>query len=99
MSRALLALENFLALSEAMAKAADEQAWDALARLGDERSVLGKDLPDDLTKAIPLAEFEPVRSILERCRQLDAHTRALIDERQKDLRVLLREPAAPPTLT
>ena len=92
MSRVLLALESFLALSESMATAANAQEWEDLARIGSERSALSDLLPVDLAAKLPPSEFAQGRMILERCQQLDAQTRSLVEERQKALRILLREP-------
>lgn len=47
MSRALLDLERFQSLSEAMASAAEAQEWDELARTELERSTLLATLPKD----------------------------------------------------
>lgn len=93
MSRALLALERFLALSEAIAEAAKAQQWEDLARLSDERGACIETLPANLAVSLPAAEQAQGRMILEQCQLLDADTRSLVEERQKSLRILLREPA------
>lgn len=92
MSQALLALENFLRLSEAMASAAEEQEWEVLVRVGEERITLLDKLPADFSTQLPPAEQFQVRSIIERCQHLDAQVRSLVEERQDAVRVLLREP-------
>ena len=92
MSQALLALEDFLALSEAMAKAAETQEWEDLARLGEKRNLLSDQLPTSLAASLLLPELARGRTIIERCQQLDAQTRSLANEQQKALRILLREP-------
>ena len=92
MSRSLLALESFLALSEALFVAADAQEWEDLARIVSERSALSDLLPADLAAKLPTSELAQGRAIIERCQQLDIQTRSLVEERQKALRILLREP-------
>ncbi len=92
MSQALLALERFLALSEAMASAAEAQEWEDLVRLGEERGALALNLPTDLSAQLPPAGQAHGRTIIERCQQLDAQTQSLVEDRQKALRILLREP-------
>ena len=92
MSRALLALEKFLALAEAMASAAEAQEWESLARFGKQRDLLSDQLPSDLGAQLPPTEQLRARTIIERCQHLDAQIRILVEERQKALRVLLREP-------
>ena len=92
MSQSLLALESFLALSEAMAGAAEAQEWEDLARIGGERATLLAQLPADLDVQLPPAEQAQARLIIERCQQLDERTCQLVEERQKALRILLREP-------
>ena len=94
MSRVLLVLERFQALSEAMADAARAQQWNDLARLSDERDACTKTLPANLAISLPASEQALGRKIIEQCQQLDAQTGALIAERQKSLRILLREPAS-----
>lgn len=92
MSLVLLALENFQSLTEAMASAAEAQDWEQLARIGEERTALSDTLPLDLAAKLPPSELALGRVILRRCQHLDAQTRSLVEERQKALRVLLREP-------
>jgi hypothetical protein len=92
MSQSLLALESFLALSEAMAGAAEAQEWEELVRVGEERGTLLAHLPADLDVQLPAAEQAQARLIIERCQQLDERTCLLVEERQKALRILLREP-------
>jgi len=92
MSRALVALEAFLILSEAMAKAAETQEWDDIARLGEERNLLSDQFPTALFASLLPPEQARGRMIIERSQQLDTQTRSLVDERQKALRILLREP-------
>ena len=93
MSRALLVLERFQTLSEAMTEAAKAHEWDDLARLSDERRACSETLPANLAASLPAAEQAQGRKIIERCQQLDAQVRLLVEERQKALRILLREPA------
>ena len=92
MSRALLDLERFQSLSEAMACAAEAQEWAELARTELERSTLLATLPNDLAAKLPTAEHAQCRAILDRCQLLNQQTQKLVDERQKALRILLREP-------
>lgn len=92
MSRALLVLENFLALSEAMAKAAMAQEWDSLVQVGEQRGTLLDTLPADLSSQLPPAEQIQARSIIERCQHLDSQIRLLVEERQNAVRVLLHDP-------
>lgn len=93
MSQTLLALESFLALSEAMLGAARAQEWDNLGQFGEQRGQLADKFSPDLAARLPHAEQARGRAIIERCLQLDAQTYALVDERQTALRILLREPA------
>lgn len=90
MSRGLLALGNYEALSTAMLAAAEADEWDELVRVGDERSALFATLPADLAGRLPSSERAAARTLIERCQSLDAQIRALTEERQKALRVLLR---------
>ena len=90
MSRALLALESFLALSEAMAKAAEDQEWEDLVRVGEERGTLLDSLPENFAVHLPPPEQTHARSMIERCQQLDAQTCALVEERKKSIGTLLR---------
>lgn len=92
MSRTLRALENFLALSEVMAGAAKAQEWEDLVRVGEERGTLLAQLPPDLDVQLPPAEQAQARMIIERCQQLDEQTCRFVEERQKAIRILLREP-------
>jgi hypothetical protein len=92
MSAALHALENFLALTEAMAGAAEAQEWEELARLGTERDALAKGLIANPAAGWPVAEQASARALIERCQQLDSRILSLAEERQKALRVLLRVP-------
>lgn len=92
MSRTLLALESFLALSEAMACAAEEQEWETLVRLGEERGKLVNGLPAELGSTLPPEVQAHARSIIERCQQLDAQTCSCVEARRKAIAVLLQEP-------
>jgi len=94
MSRALTALERFLSLTEEISRAAEAQEWDDLARLGEERGLVLADLPADLEAHLSSTEYQRARTIMERCKQLDDDTCARVEDRQKLLRVLLREPQA-----
>ena len=91
MSRLLLALEKFLTLSEAMAAAAEDQEWDDFAQICVARNAHSDDLPTDLGTQLAPAEQARGLTIIERCQQLDAKTKTLVEDRQKSLRVLLRE--------
>lgn len=90
MSRYLVVLESFLALSETMAKAAEDQEWDELVRVGEERGTLVDNLPADFAAHLPLTEQTHARSMIERCQQLDTQTCAHVEERKKSLDTLLR---------
>ncbi len=92
MSRALLALESFLAFSEAMACAAEEQEWETLVRLGEERGKLFDGLPVDLGATLPPEVQAHARSIIDRCQLLDAQTCSCVEARRKAIGVLLQEP-------
>ena len=96
MSRAFSALGSFLALSEAMVSAAEAQEWEEFIRLSEERAALSSQLPDDLSKSMTAAEQGQGRTIIERCLQLDAQTRTLVEERKHALSILLREPLPTP---
>ncbi len=93
MSLLFAELERLLALSEAMAGAAEAQDWETLARLGEERAVLGDALPQDLSHHLLPRERSAARTIIERYQALELRTRSLVEERQASLRILLREPA------
>lgn len=92
MSALLSALERLLALSEAMAAAAEAQEWERLVGLGEEHSACAAALPADLSAQLPAAEKAAARTIIERNQGLDQRTHRLVEERQQALRVLLREP-------
>ena len=92
MSAALHALENFVALTEAMAGAAEAQEWEDLVRIGAERDTIAKDLFANRAAGWPAGEQAAARALLERCQQLDIQILTLTEERQKALRVLLRVP-------
>ena len=87
-------LERLLALSEAMLAAGEAGEWERLAALGEERKAIVDSLPADLNGTLFGPEKVRARTIIERHQVLDAKTRALIEERQQALRVLLREPIA-----
>ena len=91
MSQVLIELERFLELSEAMASAAEEQEWESLVSIGEDRGQLLLRLPADFALTLPPVEHASARVIMERCQKLDDKTCSLMGERQKDLRVLLRE--------
>ena len=91
MSLALTKLESLLTLSEAMHSSATDQDWDALAQIGEQQNALREQLPGDLGVRLSPLEQARGRAILERCQQLDGQIRTLVEERQKALRVLLRE--------
>ena len=92
MSLALTKLESLLNLSEAMLCSATDQDWDALTQFGEQQDALREQLPSDLSVRLSPLERARGRTILERCLQLDEQVRTLVAERQKALRVLLREP-------
>lgn len=92
MSQALLALESFLSLTETISRAVEAQEWDDLERLGEERAQVLATLPDDLEAHLSPTEYPRAQTIMTRCQQLDDETCARVNERQKLLRVLLREP-------
>ena len=92
MSKALLDLKKLLSLTEAMARAAEDQDWEELTRIGNERSLLTTTLPANLSAKLTSSEHVQGREILERCQSLDNQTYAQIGERQHALRILLREP-------
>ena len=92
MSALLSALERLLALSEAMAAAAEAQEWERLFGLGEEHSACAAALPAALAAQLPDSEKAAARTIIERNQGLDQRTHQLVEERQQALRVLLREP-------
>ena len=92
MSLMLLTLESFQSLTEAMASAAEAQEWEDISRIGAERTALSVTLPFNLAAKLPPSELALGRMILKRCQHLDAQTQSIVEERQKALRVLLREP-------
>jgi len=94
MSRALLTLESFLAISETMARAAEAQEWDELLRLNKERDALSPHLPSDISASLSAGEQNQGRTIIERCLQLDAQTQTLMAEQRYALGILLREPSS-----
>ena len=93
MSKELLELENFLLLAEAMLGAAQAQEWESLGQFGEQRRLLSDQFSPVLAARLPRSEQARGRAIIERCLQLDETIRALVDERQTALRILLREPA------
>jgi hypothetical protein len=93
MNPLLASLEQLLALSEKMAGAAGEEDWESLVRLGEERSALVATLPGNFDSRLAAGEKAQARALIERHQTLDATTRGLVEERQKALRVLLREAA------
>lgn len=92
MSQALRSLERFLELSEAMALAADEQAWEELVELAERRKAISDLWPADLGTRLLPPEQARGRTIIERCQGLDAQTSSLVKARQEALGVLFREP-------
>lgn len=89
MSSALGALEQLLALSEAMLAAARDGNWDALANSEAERRALADSLPDALGDAPATALA--ARALIDGCLDCDAQIRPLVTTRMNELRVLLRE--------
>ena len=92
MSQAIELLERFLTLTRAINLAAEAQEWDETERLGLQRAAQLGDLPADLAARVDPEKVAHVRALIEECLQLDARTRALAEERQQTIRVLLREP-------
>ena len=93
MSKALLTLQSFLALSEAMASAAAAQEWEEFVRLSEQRNALSPELPATLGVSLSTDELNQGKMIIERCMQLDAQTRGLVEDRKQALGILLREPS------
>ena len=89
MSSALRALEQLLALSEAMLGAAREQNWQALANNEAERRALADSLPESLGSEP--ANAAQARELIDACLHCDAQIRPLVATRMGELRVLLRE--------
>ena len=89
---ALARLERFLTLTRAINTAVEDQDWDETARLDAERAVQLGSLPVDLAARVDTVEAARARAIIEECLELDARTRGRAEDRQKSIRVLLREP-------
>ena len=87
-------LERYLELSNAMFGAGEAQEWDDLVRIGAERDTIFASFDANLAAQLPPSEQAPARKSIERCLLLDAQIRSLAEQRQKDLRILLR--VAPP---
>jgi flagellar protein FliT len=90
----LSALEEVLALSEQMVRAAKASDWQELTNLEDRRRALASQLPDDLGQRFPPEESARARRLLEDCRRCDGEVRPLVVARLNELRTLLRQPAA-----
>lgn len=95
MSSSLAALEQLLALSEAMAGAAGRQDWETLASREAERRVLADSLPETLTSDLPAAAQMRARALIEGCLRCDEHIRPLVTTRLNELRVVLRRDQRP----
>jgi len=92
MNPVLGALEQLLALSEAMLTAARNSDWASLADHEAQRRALAETLPADLSSSLTPSTLTPARAIIESCRQCDAGVRELVTRRQAELRVVLRSP-------
>jgi hypothetical protein len=91
MSSPLTALEQLLALSEAMLGAAEEGDWDTLASHETQRRALADSLPAALTRDLPPAAQATARALIEGCQRCDARIHPLIEARLTELRVVLRQ--------
>lgn len=89
MSSALRALEQLLALSEAMLAAARNGNWEALASHEARRRAVADRLPDGLGEEAPAIALE-ARTLIDASLRCDALIRPLVAARMKELRVLLR---------
>lgn len=92
MSSSLGALEQLLALSEAMLDAAREERWEALASLEAARRALADRLPEALANRVPLAAQPRARALIEACLHCDKRVQPLAARRQNELQIILREP-------
>ena len=92
MTSPLATLEELLALSEAMIRAAESGDWEALAGREAERRALVDSLPASLTSGF--APAAQARSLIETCLRCDASIRPLVEARLDELRVVLRAPHA-----
>jgi hypothetical protein len=90
-SLALIALEQLLALAEAMLGAAENGDWDFLASLENERSTLVNRLPENLAAKLAGAESSPARRLIEDFQRCEVRLRPLVESRLNELRVVLRE--------
>ncbi len=95
MTVSLKALEQLLALSEAMLGAAQEEDWQTLAAREAERRTLSESLPDPASSSqLATAEQARARLLIEACLHCDARIRPLVARRMNELRVVLREAPA-----
>jgi hypothetical protein len=85
------ALEELLALSEAMLGAAESGDWELLASIENQRSDLVSRLPANLAGEPEVAKSARGRRLIEDCQRCDARVRPLVEARLNELRVVLRE--------
>lgn len=95
MNESLLALEELLALSEAMVSAAAAEDWECLANCEAERRSLADRLPANLTAGLAAAAQPRARLLVVACQRCDARIRPLVEARLDDLRVVLRAARGP----
>jgi hypothetical protein len=91
MTTPLNALEQLLALSEAMLGAAERQDWETLATREAERRTLSDSLPDAASSQLATAEHTRARRLIEACLHCDERIQPLVARRLNELRVILRE--------
>jgi hypothetical protein len=92
MNHALSLLERFADLTAAMHQAAAAQDWDGVVARSKERDALRATMPANLAPHLLAPDGNRARTLIERCREVDAQTSALLGARRDELRVLLREP-------
>jgi hypothetical protein len=90
MTSSLAALEQLLALSEAMLGAAESGDWETLADHEAARRALADNLPASLSASLPAAVQAKARTLIAACQRCDASVRPLVDARLSELRVVLR---------
>ncbi|SBT04214.1 conserved hypothetical protein [Candidatus Accumulibacter aalborgensis] len=95
MSESLVALEELLALSEAMVSAAAAEDWENLASREAERRALADRLPADLTASLAATAQPRARLLIAACQRCEASIRPLVEARLDDLRVVLRAVRGP----
>jgi hypothetical protein len=94
MTVSLKALEQLLALSEAMLGAAQGQDWEALASREAERRALSDSLPNATSSQLASAEQVRARRLIEACLLCDQRIQPLVARRMNELRVVLRDAPA-----